>query len=63
MAHLTPKERAVLELLAKGLFYKEVAVELNITINTVKQYCHIIYQKLEVSNRTEAVNKYFNDPS
>lgn len=56
---LYPQERHILELLAKGLFYKEVAEELNLTINTVKQYCHKIYQKLEVSNRTEALNKFF----
>ncbi len=58
-ALLFPQERNILELLAKGLFYKEVADELNLTINTVKQYCHSIYKKLEVANRTEAVNKYF----
>jgi DNA-binding NarL/FixJ family response regulator len=56
---LYPQERHILELLAKGLFYKEVAEELNLTVNTVKQYCHSIYKKLEVANRTEAVNKYF----
>jgi DNA-binding NarL/FixJ family response regulator len=57
--HLHPQERRILELLSKGLLYKEVADELNITINTVKQYCHAIYQKLAVSNRTEAINKFF----
>jgi DNA-binding NarL/FixJ family response regulator len=56
---LFPQERHILELLAKGLFYKEVAEELHLTINTVKQYCHSIYKKLEVANRTEAINKYF----
>jgi DNA-binding NarL/FixJ family response regulator len=56
---LHPQERRILELLAKGLFYKEVAEELHITVNTVKQYCHSIYQKLAVANRTEAVNKFF----
>jgi DNA-binding NarL/FixJ family response regulator len=60
LSHLHPQERRVLELLSKGYFYKEVAEELNLTINTVKQYCHSIYQKLAVSNRTEAVNKFFN---
>jgi DNA-binding NarL/FixJ family response regulator len=54
-----PQERRILELLAKGLFYKEVAEEMNLTINTVKQYCHSIYKKLAVANRTEALNKYF----
>ena len=57
---LSHKERRILELLAKGLFYKEVADEMNMSINMVKQYCHSIYQKLAVSNRTEAINKFFN---
>jgi two-component system, NarL family, response regulator LiaR len=56
---LHPQERRILELLAKGFLYKEVGEELHLTINTVKQYCHSIYQKLAVSNRTEAVNKFF----
>jgi DNA-binding NarL/FixJ family response regulator len=57
--HLHPQERRILALLAKGFLYKEVADELSLTINTVKQYCHSIYQKLAVSNRTEAVNTFF----
>jgi DNA-binding NarL/FixJ family response regulator len=57
---LHPQERRILELLAKGFLYKEVAEDLHLTINTVKQYCHSIYQKLAVSNRTEAINKFFN---
>ena len=56
---LHPQERRILELLAKGFLYKEVGEELHLTINTVKQYCHSIYQKLAVTNRTEAVNKFF----
>jgi DNA-binding NarL/FixJ family response regulator len=56
---LHPQERRILELLAKGFLYKEVAEDLQLTINTVKQYCHSIYQKLAVSNRTEAINKFF----
>lgn len=55
---LGKREREVLELLAKGLLYKEIALEMNITIGTVKQHIHSIYQKLHVQNRTEAINKY-----
>ncbi|MBK8112123.1 MAG: response regulator transcription factor [Saprospiraceae bacterium] len=47
----------LLQLLAKGLLYKEIASDLNITTGTVKQHIHKIYEKLQVSNRTEAVNK------
>lgn len=56
--HLTLREKEVLDLLSKGLFYKEIAVKLNIGIDTVKKHCYNIYEKLHVSNRTEALNKY-----
>lgn len=55
---LSPKEYAVLQLLAKGLLYKEMAFELQRNINTIKKHCKNIYKKLEVRNRTEAVNKF-----
>lgn len=55
---LGKREREVLELLSKGLLYKEIAKEMGITIGTVKQHIHSIYQKLHVQNRTEAINKY-----
>lgn len=54
---VTPREMELLQLLAKGLLYKEIASDLNITTGTVKQHIHKIYEKLQVSNRTEAVNK------
>jgi two-component system, NarL family, response regulator LiaR len=60
---LTFQEQKVMELLAKGLFYKEIAEEMDLKISTIKQYCHSIYKKLNVSNRTEAVNKYFQRPT
>ncbi|MEM8907822.1 MAG: response regulator transcription factor, partial [Bacteroidota bacterium] len=55
---LGPREREVLDYLSKGLLYKEIATEMGITIGTVKQHIHSIYQKLHVQNRTEAINKY-----
>ena len=57
---LSPRETEVMALLAKGLVYKEIAETLNITLGTLKQYIHIIYKKLRVSNKTEAINIYFN---
>ncbi len=57
---LTKREKEVLSLLSKGFLYKEIAVNLNITLGSLKQYIHFIYKKLEVSNRTEALNKYKN---
>ncbi|MGB4848687.1 MAG: response regulator transcription factor [Saprospiraceae bacterium] len=53
---LTDREQEILNLLAKGLLYKEIGELLNITTETVKQHIHRIYEKLQVSNRTEAVN-------
>lgn len=54
---LTPKENTLLGLLAEGLLYKEIANKLEVTIDTVKKHASSIYRKLQVSNRTEAVNK------
>ena len=58
---LSPREMEVLELLAKGLLYKEIGVKLSIAIGTVKQHIHKIYEKLHVQNKTEAINKYFKN--
>ena len=55
---LTPKEKECLELLAQGKLYKEVADEMNIAVNTVKQHAHNIYRKLQVNNLTEALRIY-----
>lgn len=56
---LTNKEKQILDLLAKGFLYKEIAIQLHSTRNTVKQHIHHIYEKLHVQNRTEAINKAF----
>jgi len=56
---LTNKEKQILDLLAKGFLYKEIAIRLHSTRNTVKQHIHHIYEKLHVQNRTEAINKVF----
>lgn len=55
---LTPREREVLEELAKGSLYKEIAEQLGLGVETVRSYLSSIYGKLEVHNRTEAVVKY-----
>ena len=59
LSTLTNKEKQILELLAKGFLYKEIATETHLTRNTVKQHIHHIYEKLHVENRTEAINKVF----
>ena len=57
---MAPREIEIIDLLSEGLLYKEIANQLNITLGTLKQYVHNIYEKLGVSNRTEAINKHFN---
>lgn len=56
---LSPRENEVLQQLAKGLLYKEIANKLSISTATVRQHIHKIYEKLHVQNRTEALNKAF----
>jgi DNA-binding NarL/FixJ family response regulator len=55
---LTNREIETIELLAEGLYYKEVADRMSISEGNVRQKIHTIYQKLKASNRTEALNKY-----
>lgn len=56
---LSHRENEILQLLAKGLLYKEIADQLAISVSTVRQHIHHIYEKLHVQNRTEAINKAF----
>jgi DNA-binding NarL/FixJ family response regulator len=56
--HLSPREQTVLDLLAKGLTYKQIADQLDISIDTIRTYLRRIYEKLHVQSRTEAVAKY-----
>jgi len=55
---LSPRERQVLELLATGMVPKEVASELRISYETVRDYLKQIYHKLHVRSRTEAVLRF-----
>ena len=59
VASLSPRENEVLQLLSDGLLYKEIADQLSISVATVRQHIHKIYEKLHVANRTEALNKVF----
>jgi len=56
---LTTREREMLELLAKGYRYKEIADQLSISFETVRTHIHNIYDKLHVQSRIEALNKAF----
>ncbi|MBC8096731.1 MAG: response regulator transcription factor [Akkermansiaceae bacterium] len=55
---LTAREQRVLELLARGDLYKEIADTLGITIPTVNTHVRHIYDKLHVRSRTMAAAKY-----
>lgn len=57
---LSKREQEVLELLSKGFLYKEIADKLSISISTVKRHLNSIYNKLQVQNKVEAVNKLYN---
>jgi DNA-binding NarL/FixJ family response regulator len=55
---LSTREQEVLELLARGRAYKQIADELGISIDTIRTYIRRIYEKLQVRTRTEAVATY-----
>ena len=55
---LSPREREILDLLARGYTNKEIADLLSIAFQTVHTHVRNIYSKLHVRSRTEAVAKY-----
>jgi DNA-binding NarL/FixJ family response regulator len=57
-ADLSPREKEVLDCLAQGLMYKEIAEKIGVTYETVHTYIRRIYEKLQVRTRTEAVAKF-----
>ena len=59
---LSGREREVLELLARGYLYKEIADMLKISVQTVNTYIRRIYEKLHVRSRAQAVAKYAHLP-
>jgi len=59
---LSPREREVLELLARGYLYKEIADSLGISGPTVNTYIRRIYEKLHVRSRSQAVAKFTHVP-
>jgi len=59
---LSPRENEVLDLLARGYLYKEIADALEISLPTVSTYIRRIYEKLHVRSRAQAVAKYAHIP-
>lgn len=54
---LTAREREVLDFVAKGRTYPDIAEQLNIATHTVKKHMMNIFQKLHVKNKIEALKK------
>jgi DNA-binding NarL/FixJ family response regulator len=59
---LSARELEVLELLARGYLYKEIAELLKISRPTVNTYIRRIYEKLHVHSRSQAVAKFTHIP-
>lgn len=55
---LTDRENEVLHMMAAGKSTKKIASDLNITTGTVRNYISVILDKLEVSNRIEAITRF-----
>jgi len=50
---LTPREREVLQLIARGYMYKEIAARLNLSVKTVESHVSSVLRKLQLSSRHE----------
>jgi DNA-binding NarL/FixJ family response regulator len=61
--NLSPREREVLELLARGYLYKEIADLLHISVPTVNTHIRRIYEKLHVRSRSQAVARFAHFPN
>jgi DNA-binding NarL/FixJ family response regulator len=57
---LSPREQQVLELLARGFLYKEIAEDLGVSVPTVNTHIRHIYEKMHVQSRGQAVALYAN---
>ena len=55
---LTPREQAILKLLSRGDYYKEIADSLSISVHTVCTHIRHIYEKLHVRSRAQAIARY-----
>ena len=54
---ITPREKEVLCLLAKGMTYRKMALRLDVSAETVKKHLKNIYRKLKFSNKIKALHK------
>ncbi len=58
---LTEQERRILALVAAGASNRDIATDLNLSERTIKNYLSVIFQKLQVNNRTEAAIRAVRD--
>jgi DNA-binding NarL/FixJ family response regulator len=56
---LTPREREVLDLLARGSTNREIAAALHLSPHTIHEHTSSLYRKLDVRNRAEAVQRAY----
>ncbi|MBK6343805.1 MAG: response regulator transcription factor [Flavobacteriales bacterium] len=56
---LTDREKGILDQLAQGLMYKEIAAKTGISTETVRKHVRNIYEKLQVGSRMEAIRKVY----
>jgi DNA-binding CsgD family transcriptional regulator len=58
---LTPREREVVVLIARGYTYKETAADLGISVKTLENHMHNIFRKLGVASRHELTTQAYED--
>lgn len=57
---LSGKELSILKYIVDGLLYKEIAANMNLSIDSIKKYASSIYAKMHVHTRSEAIKKYLS---
>lgn len=55
---LSVREHEILQRLAAGLRYKEIAAELGLSVHTIRTHLHNIYEKLQVNSKKEAIRSF-----
>jgi len=61
MILLTPREQEILEYIAGGLSNKQIAQQLHISLFTVKNHVHNLFEKLKVNYRREAIRYAYDN--
>ena len=57
---LTARQKEILQLLANGLSYEQIAINLFVSKGTVRKHIENLYRKLQVNNKVDAINKLDN---